>query len=246
MSSTMSTETRAYLRERRRQQRIERASETAAATETQIARLAQAAFKDHVLTAEGPHWRCGRPDTGVYGFWLYAPAGAVMVWGGIGAFMLRHGSQDSLGWLAGAVRNGDPDYLLGKLCAADGAIREFKRGDAFRYIDEMVRGSGNAARWRAVRQRFHERLPQTYGNSEEANAFYAACHEHRADPCEAMGWASGPLYLWHALRVFARLHRRATHCGVCDQPTTNQNHAHVGSGLPPEPTCDACITPNQD
>ena len=232
----MSTELRVYLRERRRQRRIERESETETGTAAVVARMAEPAFKDHVLTAEGPHWRCGRTDGGVYSFRLYAPAGAIMVWGDIGAFMLRHGAQDSLGWLASSVRNGDPDYLLGKLCAADGAIREFKRGDAFRYIDESLRESGDPARWRAVRSSFHERLENTYGNAEEANAWYAACHDHRADPCEAMGWASGPLYLWHALRAFARLHA----------PIAEKNRQAAAAMAAMLGAHDAPPTPNQD
>ena len=32
-------------------------------------------------------------------------------------------------------------------------------------------------------------------------------------------------------------------CGVCAQPTANQNHEPVGAGLPMEPTCDACLAP---
>lgn len=235
----MSTETRDYLRERRRQKRAELAAETSAAHAARVGRRAQAAFKDHTLTREGAHWRCGLPGTIVYSFNLYAAPGVLAIWGDIGVFTLRHGARDSLGWLASSVRSEDPDYVLGKLCASDGPIKQFSLGDVFRFIDMMIRESGNAARWRGVRATLHENLARAHGSDEQASAWYAACREHGGgDPIDGMTWAAGPLYLWHALRVFSRLHEPIAQR---DRETAAAMAAMLGAHDVPAPS-----TPNQD
>src|SRR5690606_29801347 len=143
-----------------------------------------------------------------YGFHLFAPAGGILVWCDIGSFVLRVDTGNTLGWLARVASKGDDecDYVLGKLVAADGPTKAFMRGDAFRYIDE--RAADDPALGASLRRRFHERLAGSTGDADDVRAWYEACHAHGIyDPASAEGWASGPLYLWHGLRVFARLHQ---------------------------------------
>lgn len=185
-------------------------------TARSIARMAAKAFAGHVLTQEGAHWRCGRPGSSHYAFRVYAPPGAVIVWGDLGECVLRHAGGDSLGWLAdtaGPGRVDYPDYCLGKIEALDGPKREFYAGNARAYIKERLRDTVDEAgevdteernRWTAVAHEFDD-------YDRQPDAWFSACLENGVDdPPDCEGWSSGALWIWHALVTFVRLHQAPT------------------------------------
>lgn len=188
---------------------------TSADTARSIAHQAAKAFAGHALTQEGPHWRCGRPGDSSYSFRLYAPPGAVIVWGDLGECVLRHADSDSPGWLVRAAgRDEYPDYCLGKIEALDGEKREFYVGDAKAYIRERLRDARGENgdvdtqerdRWKAVARDFGTGLDDF--DSERA-AWRTACIENGVDdPPDCYGWSSSALWIWHALVTFVRLHQ---------------------------------------
>lgn len=184
---------------------------TYADTARQIASLSAEAFSGHVLTREGAHWRCGRSGGSAYSFRIYAPTGAVIVWGDLGECVLSHHGSDSLEWLDRAAGRGEyPDYCLGKIAAIDGSKRKFYPGDAIAYIKERRRGAVDVderARWKAVDRSFRDGIEDC---DDEQVAWFTACHKNGAyDPPMCDGWSSTALWIWHALVTFTRLHKSA-------------------------------------
>lgn len=204
---------------------------TSADTARSIAHQAATAFAGHVLTQDGPHWRCGRPDSSIYAFRLYAPPGAVIVWGDLGECVLRHADSDSLGWLVRAAgRDEYPDYCLGKIEALDGEKREFYVGDAKAYIRERMRDAvadrdtKERDRWKDVARDFGTGLDDC--DSERA-AWRTACSENGVDdPPDCHGWSSSALWIWHALVTFVRLHQLPVMGELAARNLATAHHPH--------------------
>ena len=111
-------------------------ADTYAETVALVAELSKKSFADHKLTLEGPNeWRCGKPFTVIYSFRVLLRPGAVVVWGDLGEWILRHGDNDSLGWLRDAVHSSD--YLLEKVQASKRPVEEFYAADALALLKNV-------------------------------------------------------------------------------------------------------------
>ena len=105
-----------------------------------IAELSENAFKDHVLTMESKGvWRCSRPsESSIYYFHVCFLPHTIVVCGDIGDMLIRPGWNRNLGWLRGALNDGEGKYngfgyMLSKVPGKH-ARRDFFPGDV---IDEL-------------------------------------------------------------------------------------------------------------
>ena len=199
--------------------------ETERGTQARIAELAKDAFGQHALTVLGPgRWKCRRPDSGTYGFYVFIGPGAVMVYGDIGEGIFRMSEPEDgvIPWLRGAVES--PDYLLGKLRAADveDGKQKFYAGDALEwahqhYVDTVIAVDENDPNAIArVGGDEAKRATEFFIDVKEADE-YAELDRHRfltmandAGLDDMYGVAMGPspsaLWLVHALTAFVRLY----------------------------------------
>lgn len=104
-----------------------------------VAEFASKAFARHEITqnvSQGlyRHWRCARPDSGMYAFNIITEPGRLIVTGDIGEIILCR-EPDMLAWLPMALR--DPHYLAGKVQA--GKVREWCADVAREWIDAEVK-----------------------------------------------------------------------------------------------------------
>jgi len=86
-------------------------------------------------------WLCERPKDSAYHFYVAMPQHAIIVYGDIGEMILRPGWNRSIGWLRGALREGEGeyfDYLLEKVPSPH--RREvFMPGDAIEHMVDEAR-----------------------------------------------------------------------------------------------------------
>lgn len=88
----------------------------------------------HEVTQIGENvWRCARPDSWVYGFYVSRVPGGWRVHGDLGDLFVYR--SDDISWLRGAVRS--PDYLWEKV--PEGCkVEHFWPGDGLEALDDMV------------------------------------------------------------------------------------------------------------
>lgn len=190
-----------------RELRAIRRDETFAAALATNERLAAESFEDHALQALGPgRWKCQRPGSWCYGFYVLISPGAVVFYGDLDDVVLRmnEGSDAAiLAWLRGAVNS--RDYLLSKLKSEH--RRDFYLGDALAWAQEQrpYRRSGPDP----VRS-FREQLAEEAASytTIDQRRFHEIAIDHGIDDVGSVGegWASGALWVWQGLRVFMRLH----------------------------------------
>lgn len=188
--------------------------DTVAATRKQVAELAQDAFKDHVLTkVTDERWRCARPNSWTYGFFVIICPGAVIVYGDIQDGIFRWaGDLNNMDWLRDAVK--DREYLLSKLqhrrqcfyvgdalAWAEERRREFDRDDLAidsadaHPIDDLIQTiQGLAEKGELYEHNFARAVVEAGLESEGCSA---ATHD---DPQN--------FWLVHALKRFVELHDR--------------------------------------
>lgn len=96
------------------------------------------AFGSHVITERRPWlWKCARPDSWTYGFYVAVMPGCVHVYGDIDAstYRMSNGPEmDVLLWLTRSAK--DRFYLLSKLEHRE-AYKRFYPGDAVTFVNEM-------------------------------------------------------------------------------------------------------------
>ncbi len=107
-------------------------------TREQAEEQAKSAFRDHVITAEGPgRWRCAKPGTWIYGFRVITAPGAVIVTGDIYEAVFCMYDSDPLPWIVSVGKHRQFDYLLEKMRA--GPEPCFYKGDADEYLAERLK-----------------------------------------------------------------------------------------------------------
>lgn len=140
-------------------------------TREQIGRLSDDAFKDHVIEtviendeAQTAIYRCARPGTGIYHFYVAFTPHAISVYGDIGGMMLRPGFGRGEGWLRGALNSGNAThfgYLFEKVPSRQSLFR-FYPGDVLAsaiWHIEQARDEDVAeevSRWQKVLDRWAE------------------------------------------------------------------------------------------
>lgn len=180
--------------------------------------MADLAFKDHVLTNEGPgRWYCGRPNgSSTYHFRLVTSPACLLLYGDIHDVIFRMSEGDALVWLRSCVDQ--LDYVLGKVSAFDvnATQYEFSRGDAFRRLEELEKeygDRGTRARRDYARRRDREGDMTAWAKAMDDNGF---------DSDVPKDWDSQLLWQYHALRHFCRL---------LDKQETIEKEAHAGSSV---------------
>jgi len=107
-----------------------------------IKAMADANYKDHVITAESENiFYCAKPGTGFYSFRVvFLPGGVILLYGDIGQLMLQPGA--GFEWLKSAVKhNRVSDYVLEKTKPCiDWRTKMFLTGDAAAELREMHDG----------------------------------------------------------------------------------------------------------
>lgn len=172
-----------------------------------LRRLADDSFKGHVVTpmqTEGPvwMWKCSKPGTWCYGFYVVTAPGMVMTYGDTPEAILRVSTstaQESLSWLLRAVRS--DDYVIEKMV-----------GHSERRV--ALQREANRVIWTLGKEKAHEVLAawnqgyETRDGRELARALYEVtgdaelfegCQDHAQDV-----W-----YAYHALRHFARIQQES-------------------------------------
>jgi hypothetical protein len=113
-------------------------SDTLAVTRTQIKEMAIDALSRHQVTVVAPApsalYKCARPGSWCYGFFVGFPPGAVIFYGDLGEATLRPHAADSLAWLRGST--GSEGYLIEKIKPQP--TQEFYRSDAHAWLDELA------------------------------------------------------------------------------------------------------------
>jgi hypothetical protein len=171
-----------------------------------IAALASEAFAHHVLVQEAEgRWRCEKPGTGFYRFWVLFTPRHIVVVGDVSSIIL-HPTDRPLPWLLGSVEN--LRYCLEKL---DPATRErvFLVKEARRYIAEAKKDGGHEfKKLLRLAAEFRERMGY---EDDPRRAWVESWIEVMGDTdfpdCD--DWGPGVLWPYHALRTFCRLYRAA-------------------------------------
>lgn len=120
-------------------------------------------------------WRCAKPGTGVYGFWVTIQPGRIFQWGDVGGLVVQSifGTvEETLKWLKGADRY----YILNKV-PMDHRKEEFFVGDALAGVKEHRQNGYITPK---VAQKLSARLQgeRSFGDPiETAEQFYAAYYE---------------------------------------------------------------------
>lgn len=149
----------------------------------QIETLAAEAFKDHVLSDQGRHWRCARPATGFYSFRVAELPGLLVVWGDIETFVVTQGSGYDLLWLRRSIAS--MEYVLEKSA--------FKKND---FVNGM---------WDAYRAR--HKIAENYDNGYEGYVEYVqtSCDDVDHAYHATHDWPPGALWGYWALKKFCEL-----------------------------------------
>lgn len=206
-----------------------------------INRLASESLKNHVVTRTSTGaWRCGNPNgSSIYEFYLRFEPGAVLVWGDLGEFVLRHsdgggrrafdGDSKSLLWFCTAS---DPSYLLGKVRACDGGKKLFCYGDAMKWLAEQETEANNdrdeEGNLTESAQKMLDDVKHVREELEDAEHEYAG-EQWRVwveawndrgdwDPPTCLAWEPGLVWLWEARQCFVQ--KLGTFLGVDAKATT--------------------------
>ena len=184
---------------------------TYADTHATIHRLALESFAEHELREVSPQrWRCSRPGTGVYGFWVLVADGVVIVYGDIGEgiFRMSEPAASVIPWLRGAVQS--TDYLLEKLRAGD-----FEQGKEQFYPDDAVAWAHWNAEEHTEQDRYAKRALDFYNDVKlsaengdlHSDEFLRLASEAGLDDMYHVGRAPSASALWlvEALTTFIRL-----------------------------------------
>lgn len=111
-----------------------------------IARLAADAFREHRLNPSSVTatrwnqpmtWTCRREGTGIYGFAVHFEPYMIVIWGDIGACVLRVSDPNSLAWFT-SISDESYDYFIEKIQALEDDKQQFCYGDAIAVLDEEV------------------------------------------------------------------------------------------------------------
>lgn len=175
----------------------------------------QPSFKDHKLTvqAEGPSggawlYTCRNPNTSFYLFNVVVAPQVILVYGDIGALLLRvtpgGWPHEMLRWLRDATRNPDEvDYLLGKCPNPE---VEFGLGELRRYLKTEAEEALTPDQLRGLREwatdHIHDHEPIT--QATWADAWYRATDGDHEAP-DFNDWSSQMLCQYLALYHFVRL-----------------------------------------
>ena len=164
-------------------------TETLQQARKNIAELAVDAFSRHRILRLAPHlWKCSRPNSWIYGFFIASLPGALAFWGDLGEAILRPSDYDVMPWLRDAVFS--PDYLLSKVQPRP--AEEFYPGDALAWAED------NPALLKEAKLRFSRGELHPYAWAELVNE-----HCHDSEGCLAgSGPSSSSLWLVEALRWF--------------------------------------------
>lgn len=152
-------------------------------------------FADHLLVEEAPgRWRCNRPGTMIYGFWVLVAPFHIIVIGDIGDLILRCSDRNSLAWLRISVDS--HDYVLGKAQWED---KEFRPEQACAHLAELR--ASEDERDHALADAIDEDW-----DGETGASWDEACHKHwhgfDFPRCRDHSWRR--YYLVEALRWFVR------------------------------------------
>lgn len=187
-------------------------NDTTEAHEEQIGNIFPGVFSNHMLApiVDSEHasvWCCADPESSNMHFYIAIVPHAILVYGDLGEMILRPGWNRGIGWLRGALHEGDATvtgfgYLLGKVPLPHRQI-SFMPGDAIAEVLDSVATQGYALdEMQELLDDWADRIDD--GSSIE-DSWYAAASNADLD-CE---WFSGhqdydsEMY-WcaHALRWF--------------------------------------------
>lgn len=182
-------------------------SETAQDTRATVNSLAVTAFAHHQLsTVREGLWKCARPATWMYGFFVAAMPGAIAVYGDTPDALLRvhstPGATEAVQWLRGAI--GSPGYLFEKLVQRQ-AYQTFYPDDALAWAEHHAAECPA----RAKRASFLADVADAHARGDLRQAQWVdLAHEHGIDDVYDVGtdWAASAWWMLHAVRTFIRLH----------------------------------------
>lgn len=170
-------------------------SETLVKARTDIVAMAVDGFKDHQIRLVQPGlWKCSRPNSWIYGFFVAALPGALVFYGDLGEAVLRPSDTDVIPWLRGAVRS--EGYLLEKVKPRP--EQAFYPGDAVAWAAERVNEGGATVVLDDARQMAKDGELNRYTWSDLVYE-----HTGEAEDCAiGSGPSAASLWLVQALRWF--------------------------------------------
>src|SRR5262249_14917503 len=140
-------------------------------------------------------------------FRVVASPGTIFVSGDLGLFVLRCQEQEPIAWLRDAVADeGDLDYVLGKVRAAEDPREEFFASLATAYLEHLAGPAERGRRAAAIRLRLAAAGGLTDGPIGQrlwTDIYLAEADDPEVPACT--DWSAPMLRLYYALRAFSRL-----------------------------------------
>ncbi len=179
-------------------------------------------FDRFVVKKEGDgRWRCGRPGSSAYSFWVILCPGRVVFTGDTGDLILRVSTADPLEWLKTTLLDGrdEIEYLLGK-APQDARERTWMPGTALEELRSWLKDRESDApdreEWpekhakamKKTRDEFKDVLEDLSLADEDRaeDAWADACIKLGWEPCdglpEATYWSMKMLCVYEGLRWF--------------------------------------------
>lgn len=172
-----------------------------------VAKLAGEAFAEHVCTpalrsnaeSQVGLWRCAKPKSTYYFFYVSVTPGRVFVYGDIEGTVIQ-ASYGKVGDIVAWIRGAHSDYLLSKV-PTNYQSKRFYVGDALAYVRE---------RWdaRAIEEASADELMDGLcsGELDSAHPFCMAVCEAGLDPIDIPGceeYAPDMFWAYHAIKWWA-------------------------------------------
>lgn len=155
----------------------------------QIKKTMSEAYNRHVMTKESENvWRCGRPNSSVWHFYVAILPHCIVVYGDIGEMLIRPGWNRGIGWLRGCLDDGKSDsfqYMLSKVPSTHRQL-VFMPGDVIEECLEYGNNPDNEA-GEQVQKALDEWADRIGYNEYPRESWYAAASEADLD-CE---WYAG-------------------------------------------------------
>ena len=169
------------------------------------ARMAEDAFKDHVLAKEGDgRWYCGKPDTGIYSFRVISAPRCIFLYGDLGDLVLQPSDRDALAWLRGCIKS--LDYVLGKATKPE---REFLPAEVEAWLkqDEAEAAEEEDGRHRDRVTKLRDLWRECKYEDDRSLAWRRVYVEATGDcePPACDDWSAQMLWQYHALAKFCQL-----------------------------------------
>ena len=146
-------------------------------------------YSDHVMTKEQENvWRCGRPGSSNWHFYVAILPHCIVVYGDIGEMIIRPGWNRGIGWLRGCLDDGKSDsfsYMLGKVPSPH-RQEVFMPGDVIAECLEYGNNPDNQAA-HEVQNALDDWAERIGDNEDQRESWYAAA-SHADLECE---WYAG-------------------------------------------------------